>query len=143
MGRFVAWIRYRARFRGSFLLLTGLAAVPYGVGMLLASQAVRRARWWPGSVRSLGGLPLDFWGWLWIGVGTVLMSTCWMVHDRAQFAGAIVLNAIWTVFAISRGISPPYDPGAWAPGAIYLGITCALVLIAAWPDPPSLRIRKR
>lgn len=134
----VAWIRYRARFRGSFLLLSGLAAVPYGTGILIASQSARKLAWWPGSLRSLAGLPLDFWGWLWIGVGAAVMATCWTVHDRAQFAAIIALNGLWTFFAINRGIHPPYDPGAWAPGSIYLGITAALILIASWPDPPEL-----
>lgn len=135
------WIRYRARFRGSFLLILGLAEIPYGIGMLLASQTARPLRWWPGSVRSLAGLPLDFWGWLWIGLGTALIATCWMARDRIQFAVAISVNLIWTMFAIYRGIRPPNDPGAWAPGSIYLGITCALILIASWPDPPELTER--
>ncbi len=138
MTGFLAWIRYRARFRGSFLIITALAQIPYGIGMLIASQTAQQLHWWPGSMRSLAGLPLDFWGWTWIGVGVFLLSTCWATWDRPQFIAAIGLTGAWTLFALARGVSPPYEPGAWAPGFIYLGITGALCLIASWPDPPEL-----
>ena len=124
----------KARFRSAFLLLVAITMIIYGAGLVTAGDPARQ-HWWPGAVGTLLRLPLAAWGAAWIAVGAYLLATFRTRRDRWQFTAAAGLNAVWACLAVQRWWQTG-ETGAWSPAVIYAGVTIAILLVSAWPDPP-------
>jgi len=133
--RIFRWAQLRARFRSTFLFIIGITELPYGIALWLGSVAKQPLHWWPGYASEVLGLPLTFWAWAWMIVGTFLLATCWLHNDRLQFALAVALNVAWAGAVIQHAITGPSESGAWGPASIYSGIAAGIFMISAWPDP--------
>jgi len=129
------WFIHRARFRSSFLVILGSIQVGYGVALLLSQHSRGPLHWWPGAFRSVDGVSVTFWGFIWLACGIAVLSLCWRRNDRVPFAISVSLNFLWAALALQRGFEPPHEAGAWGPGVIYLGISIGVLMISAWPDP--------
>lgn len=129
--------RFHLGFRPAFLVLAGVVAIVYGAGIIVAAGSNQAAiHWWPGSLRSLAGVPVLTWGVIWCCTGSFLLGSLWSrsAMNRVQFAVAAALNGVWAVLAIQRAVSSG-EPGSWAVAAIYAGIAAAILLVSSWPEP--------
>jgi hypothetical protein len=132
------WLIARARFRSSFLVILGCIQIPYGIALLLSQRSDVPVLWWPGALRTVDGVSVTAWGWVWIACGVFVLATCWRIDDRVPFAVCVMLNFVWAALAIQRGLTSPRDTASWGPGVIYLGISVGVLMISAWPDPVTL-----
>jgi hypothetical protein len=126
---------HRAQFRSSFLFILGCIQVPYGVALLLSQRAHHPVHWWAGAKHSLDGIPVTWWGVVWVACGVTVLATCRRENDRIPFALSVMLNFTWASLALQTGFESPREEGAWGPGAVYLGISIGVLMISAWPDP--------
>lgn len=126
-------------YRAAFLTLTGTVEIIYGTGLITASgHRPDTLHWWPGSAGQIWDIRILTWGIIWCAIGAVTAAAAfWARHDRWLFALAALLNGTWALTAIHGWVNSR-EAGAWAPAAIYAGITTAILLISAWPEPPAI-----
>jgi hypothetical protein len=127
------WWKRNIGFRGTFLLMLSTIFAAYGTALITATASM--ASWWPISERLIWGMDLTFWGWIWIAVGTFLLSGVLKYLRRAiHFAVAVGMNMLWLLFTVlwwtSLGL-----PGGWGLSIIWAGITLGTLIISAWPEP--------
>jgi hypothetical protein len=123
------------RFRAGFLLLLGLTGAAYGCGILAEARGVR-PDWLPQPGHRISELAPGTWAWLWIGAGAALAAGCWCRPlERWLFGLAAVVNGGWSAAFVTGWIRYGVH-GAWGPAVAFGGITAAVLLCSAWPDPP-------
>lgn len=90
--------------------------------------------WLPEGHR-ISDLPPATWGYIWAAAGVLLLGGFWWrPAERWLFAVAAIVNGGWGV-AFLIGYIRFGHPGYWAPAVAFAGITAAILLVSAWPDP--------
>lgn len=128
----------RAGYRGRFLGLVAVGDFLYGFALVVARHT-DSAEWWPGSLHELGGLPISLWGIVWMGVAVFVGSGVFQNprRDYWNFAAAIVLMGIWTLFVINWWWAQhQINEGGWAVAVVWASITTGTYLVSLWPEPP-------
>lgn len=118
-------VRERIGRRGAFLLFLALLDILYGWSMLVTPI--------PGPDLHLI-LPLDAWGWIWIGTGIYLIPGALIKRDRSFFALAAFLKAGWAGAWVSVWLSDPFIPRAWVSVVIWAAFAGVVLVVASWPE---------
>src|ERR1700745_3918263 len=99
--------------RGAFLLFLALLDILYGWGIFSVGGAtglVTKVTLW---------LPTEFWGYVWFGIGFILLFGAFRRRDRIYFALATTIKCIWGVFWFSAWF---FDnvPRGWVSMVVWL-----------------------
>lgn len=127
-------VRKRIGRRGVFLLFLGLLDILYGWSMLVTPLT-------PGIALHLV-LPIEAWGWVWIGTGIFLIPGAFMRADRFFFAAASFLKAAWAGAWVSVWWQDPLIPRAWVSVAIWAAFAGVVLVVSTWPEVISGATRR-
>jgi hypothetical protein len=110
--------------RASALFGFGCVAVAYGIGLVLGYHPTFFAAY---------NLPLEAFGWIWIGVGAFSFTGAFTRgHDAWQFAVSELAAVAWSLLLATHWISPY----GWTSGVSWAGIALGLLLASTWSDAP-------
>lgn len=130
----IAAVAGRIGHRGAALL--AFACLDAVIGWsLLDAQGQAQARAIPAYAAIRAMLPLSVWGWLWIAVSATCAVSAFMRSDRAGFAGAIGVKAVWAG-GLLVAWWPMHVPRAWLGAAVWVVLALLVLVISDWPDPP-------
>lgn len=118
------------------LATLGLVDLTYGSAIAVAHK---HEIWWPASVEKLLGVPVKWWGVLWIGVGLFLLGGVAGFYPgwrRRLFGTAAAMKVVWAFAAVSFYWESTPHFSVWGPAAVYLGFS-VVVLALGWPDTTS------
>lgn len=124
----VTWIRWRVGRRGAFLTFLAVLDLAFGYSIFSLPRAALE------QINIL--LPLNVWGWLWIGTGIICVSGIFVKADQVQYTMAALLKTSWGLlyaYLWWQGI-----PGSWISVVVWLSFAMTIVLIASWPEQPRI-----
>jgi hypothetical protein len=111
--------------RGLMLFVLAVQFGLYGIAVLTAAP---NAGWWPVYADTLLGLPVNSWGYIWVGCSIFLLFGAPLKRDRAQFGLAAGMAGLWAAAAFYTAIY-------WGPGVTYASLAFLILLCSSWPDP--------
>lgn len=88
---------------------------------------------------ALSLMPIDAYGWLWIGCGTIaLLGAVWRRFDAIGYAAATGMPLLWSTVNWAAQIQDGV-PRAWVSGTIYGVLGLAVWLVSGMYDPRRAR----
>jgi len=127
------WRRTKARIghRGAVLLFFSFLDFVYALSLFSPPAEAKRSL----ALAYIGHvLPLSTWGFLWGGVGVVLLLGAFSHRDRWAFAAGVCLKVLWGGTYLMGWLLAGLDRG-WLAAAIWLALAVMLYIISDWPEP--------
>lgn len=139
MKRALTRLRARVGHRGAVLLFFALLDFAYAGSIAKPpAEAARSA-----TVAFIAHvLPLPAWATLWAVAGLVLLVGAFRRHDSLAYATAAGIKTLWGGLFLFGWLLAGLDRG-WVAAIVWLAMAVMLLIVATWPEPPSVERQRR
>ena len=79
-------------------------------------------------------LPFTGWGYVWIGIGTVLIAQAFVVNDALAFGLAIAIKLVWGFGFLGAYLTDHTNHRGYLGAAVWLAMAAFVAVISGWPE---------